>query len=85
MKRFHYLLLLATVSLVHSAIFGAQDNSKPENATAHVLRAFETHDIVMIGEIHSNKQEYDWFVPWWPLLNLPTGWTTLEIHGHFVF
>jgi hypothetical protein len=61
MKKFHYLLLFATVSLVHSAIFGAQDNPRPENATAAVLRAFETHNIVMIGEIHSNKQEYDWF------------------------
>lgn len=61
MKKFRYLLLFATVSLIHNAIFGAQDNPKPENATAAVLRAFETHNIVMIGEIHSNKQEYDWF------------------------
>jgi hypothetical protein len=60
-KKFHYLLLFATVSIVHGAIFGAQVNPKPENATPAVLRAFETHNIVMIGEIHSNKQEYDWF------------------------
>jgi hypothetical protein len=25
-----------------------------------VLRAFETHDLVLIGEIHGNKQEYNW-------------------------
>src|SRR5580700_6075642 len=66
MKKPCCLLLVATVSLVQSAIlgaqdFGAQDNPKPESATAAVLRAFETHNIVMIAEIHSNKQEYDWF------------------------
>jgi hypothetical protein len=49
------------LALVHSAICGAKDNPKPENATVAVLRAFETHDIVLIGEIHSNKQEYDWY------------------------
>jgi len=38
----------------------AQGNLRPENATAAVLKAFETHDIVMLGEIHSNKQEYEW-------------------------
>jgi len=46
-------------TLVHCAVCGAKDNPKPENATVAVLRAFETHDIVQIGEIHSNKQEYD--------------------------
>jgi len=61
MKKPCRLLLVATVSLVQSAILGAQDNPKPESATAAVLRAFETHNIVTIAEIHSNKQEYDWF------------------------
>lgn len=32
----------------------------PRNATRVVLEAFETHDIVMLGEIHNNKQEYEW-------------------------
>jgi hypothetical protein len=27
-----------------------------------VLHAFETHDIVMFGEIHGNKQEYEWLL-----------------------
>jgi hypothetical protein len=54
------LLPALVFALVHCAICGAKDNPKPENATA-VLRAFETHDIVLIGEIHSNKQEYDWY------------------------
>jgi hypothetical protein len=60
MKRLHYLLLFATVSLLSRPI-EAQDNPKPQDATVAVLRAFETHNIVMIGEIHSNKQEYDWY------------------------
>jgi hypothetical protein len=48
-------LLVALASLCP-----AQGNPRPENATAVVLKAFETHDIVMLGEIHSNKQEYEW-------------------------
>ncbi len=38
----------------------AQAGPNPKNATAVVLQAFETHDIVMLGEIHNNKQEYAW-------------------------
>src|SRR5215467_15519145 len=38
----------------------AQEAANPENASSAVLQAFETHDIVMIGEIHWNKQEYEW-------------------------
>jgi uncharacterized iron-regulated protein len=34
--------------------------SRPKNASAVVLQAFETHDIVILGEIHWNKQEYEW-------------------------
>jgi hypothetical protein len=32
----------------------------PEDATLAVLHAFETHDVVIFGEIHGNKQEYEW-------------------------
>jgi len=49
-------LPILVFALFHCAICGAKDNPKPENATVAVLRAFETHDIVLIGEIHSNKQ-----------------------------
>jgi hypothetical protein len=59
--KFRHVLLVAMLAIVHTAICDADDNPKPENATATVLRAFETHNIVMIGEIHGNKQEYDWF------------------------
>jgi hypothetical protein len=38
----------------------AQVDLGPKNASAAVLRAFETHDVVMMGEIHNNKQEYEW-------------------------
>jgi len=38
----------------------AQVEQSPKDATAAVLKAFETHDIVMLGEIHWNKQEYAW-------------------------
>ena len=38
----------------------AQAGPNPKNATAAVVQAFETHDIVMLGEIHNNKQEYEW-------------------------
>jgi len=38
----------------------AQVDPIPKNATAVVLQAFETHDIVMLDEIHNNKQEYEW-------------------------
>jgi hypothetical protein len=33
---------------------------KPENATDAMLQAFETHDVVMFGEVHGSKQEYEW-------------------------
>jgi hypothetical protein len=33
---------------------------KPQPATAAVIQAFSNHDIVMFGEIHGNKQEYEW-------------------------
>jgi len=38
----------------------AQQNPNPQNPSTVVLQAFETHDIVMLGEIHWNKQEYQW-------------------------
>src|SRR5437763_7859313 len=38
----------------------AQVDRSAKNASAVVLQAFETHDVVMLGEIHWNKQEYEW-------------------------
>jgi hypothetical protein len=58
--KFRGSVLLAAILQVLSSMCGAQGNPKPENATAAVLHAFETHDIVILGEIHGNEQEYEW-------------------------
>jgi hypothetical protein len=55
------LLPLLVVVYFQHAICASKHNVQPENATVAVLRAFENHDVVMIGEIHANKQEYDWY------------------------
>lgn len=57
---FPRLLLLTAALLVLRSLCVAQRDPTPENATTAVLHAFETHDIVMFGEIHGNKQEYEW-------------------------
>jgi hypothetical protein len=59
MKLVH-LVMFATAVLVLRSICAAQSSPKPENATAAILRVFETHDIVMLGELHGNKQEHEW-------------------------
>jgi hypothetical protein len=33
---------------------------KPQNAARAMIDAFSTHNIVMFGETHGNKQEYEW-------------------------
>jgi hypothetical protein len=32
----------------------------PENAVKAMMGLFQSHDIVMFGEVHDNKQEYEW-------------------------
>jgi len=56
------LLPILLVVLVQNAICGSKHDPEPENATVAVLRAFANHDVVMVGEIHSNKEEYNWYV-----------------------
>jgi hypothetical protein len=58
--RIRCFILFASILLIHNAISGAQDIPKPENATVAMLRAFKTHNIVMLGETHDNKQLYEW-------------------------
>ena len=58
--RFRAAFCFAAILLSLSSICFAQGEPNPVNATAAVLHAFETHDIVMFGEIHGNKQEYEW-------------------------
>ncbi|HEY3989084.1 MAG TPA: hypothetical protein VGM02_07290 [Acidobacteriaceae bacterium] len=39
----------------------AQDpQPKPHDATSAMIQLFQTHNIVMFGEVHGNKQEYEW-------------------------
>jgi hypothetical protein len=33
---------------------------KPHDATSTMIQLFQTHNIVMFGEVHGNKQEYEW-------------------------
>lgn len=58
--KLHHALLLGTSFLAFGSISGAQGDPKLENANAAAVGAFETHDLVMFGEIHGNKQEYAW-------------------------
>jgi hypothetical protein len=46
--------------LMMSVVCGAQTEPVLERATPAVLQAFQSHDIVMLGETHGNKQEYEW-------------------------
>jgi len=58
--KLRHILLLGTSFLVFGSPSGAQGNPKLEKANAAVVSAFGTHDIVMLGEIHGNKQLYAW-------------------------
>jgi hypothetical protein len=51
------LVLLWTVAATPSQ---AQSAPKVESATPAILQALQSHDLVMLGEPHGNKQEYDW-------------------------
>jgi hypothetical protein len=42
--------------------------ANPQDATVAMLQAFQTHDIVMFGEAHGSKQEYEWLCK---LVNTP--------------
>jgi hypothetical protein len=55
-----HILLLGTGFLAFCLLSAAQGEPKVEKASPAVMAAFETHDIVMFGEKHGNKQEYAW-------------------------
>ena len=38
----------------------ADHQANPQDATAAVLQAFDSHDVVIIGEWHGDKQEHEW-------------------------
>jgi hypothetical protein len=50
-------LVLFFAGLV-AAVSSAQD-VKPVDATRVIIQVFDTHSIVMFGEVHANKQEYE--------------------------
>jgi hypothetical protein len=56
----HPSQLLSLLLLGATSFCFAQAVPIPESPTTAVLQAFNTHDIVMLGEIHGNKQEYEW-------------------------
>ncbi len=58
--KFCHALAFTAFLIFLSPVCGAQADLKPQNATTAVLRAFDTHDLVLLGEIHGNKQEYEW-------------------------
>jgi hypothetical protein len=45
-----------------TAIGAAQANEqpKPQGATTAMIQAFNTHNVVMLGEWHGDKQEHEW-------------------------
>src|SRR5436309_13411335 len=58
--KMHPIQTLSGVLFALASLCIAQVDRSPKNASAVVLQAFETHDVVMLGEIHWNKQEYEW-------------------------
>lgn len=60
MQRWGVLLLCSAVSMFSSTLARGQAELKVLSATPAVIKLFESHDIVMLGESHGSKQEYDW-------------------------
>ena len=55
-----HALLVLSLLIAASALCNSQPEIKPQPATVAILDAFRSHGIVMLGEAHGNKQEYDW-------------------------
>ena len=60
MKTFRFFFVVAAIWVGVAPLCDAQSEPKPVNATQAILAAFRSHDLVMLGEMHGNKQEYDW-------------------------
>ena len=54
------LLPLTLVLLAMHAAAQAGPETKPEPATSAMIQLLRSHQIVMFGETHANKQEYEW-------------------------
>jgi len=53
------LRLLLTGLLLAPCAVDAQEQPKSEAAATSIIQAFDTHSIVMLGELHGNRQEYE--------------------------
>ena len=53
--RLSLMAMIASIAVCH-----AQSGLRLEPANSAVLKAFQSHDIVMLGETHGIKQEYEW-------------------------
>ena len=60
MKIFRGSLVAVVIWAGIAALCNAQSEPKAVPATSAILDAFRSHDLVMLGEMHGNKQEYDW-------------------------
>ena len=58
--KFHVGSLFVVGLLTMSIVCGAQNEPMVERANPAILKAFQLHNIAMLGEIHGNKQEYQW-------------------------
>ena len=57
-RRFGLIPLL--VCLLPRCTAQAQRQAEPQDATQAMIQAISAHQIVMFGETHGNKQEYEW-------------------------
>ena len=53
-------IALAALVILSAPCCIPQQAPEPMDPTTAVLKAFQTHDIVMIGEIHWDKREWQW-------------------------
>ena len=51
---------IASAALDQRKAVVPQGQVKPQDATQAMIQAISTHQIVMFGETHGNKQEYEW-------------------------
>jgi hypothetical protein len=49
------------VTLLSALVFvvSTNDQAQPQDASRGIIQAFDTHSLVMFGEVHENKQEYE--------------------------
>src|SRR5882762_10914908 len=53
------ILLLVLLSAAFFCPGSPPQDAKPVHATRAIIQAFDTHSLVMFGEVHENKQEYE--------------------------